>query len=241
MRRQSLNCLTSSLPVNSCEEKYDYDQVLPLPRRSDRSSRGNTPSTPSIPIHEASIMTPDPLKTYVETQIGLQGMRIDRELFQKFGETVKGDTFIKEKYEEGDLDAVEEYVRVELLDKPEEPYTLETLRKAVRADRNISLREMIRNIFNDMPEFKSKDGLLEEAFATFTAIHDPDSNDIVGIKNFFKAYVTDAEIREIIDSRQFARLSTNPKLNFADFKALGKWRNIVIQYIKDNISLSVFE
>jgi type I restriction enzyme R subunit len=223
------------------EEKYDYDQVLKLPQRSDKGGEYSTPGTPVVLIREASIITPDPLKTYTETQIGLAGMRIDRELFQRFGEVVKSDTFVQEKYDEGDLETLEEYVKAELLDQPDQPYTLETLRKAVKADRNISLREMIKNILDDMPEFKSKDDLLEEAFAQFVATYQPDTSDTVGIKNFFKAYVTDTEIREIITSKQFARLATNAKLTLADFKALGKWRTIVPTYIQENVSLSAFE
>jgi type I restriction enzyme R subunit len=223
------------------EEKYDYDQILKLPQRSNKSGRDYTPGTPTAPIQEASIITPDPLKTYTETQIGLAGMRIDRELFQQFGKVVKSDTFVQEKYDEGDLETLEEYVKAELLDQPDQPYTLETLRKAVKADRNISLREMIKNILDDMPEFKSKDDLLEEAFAQFVAMYQPDTSDIVGIKNFFKAYVTDAEIREIVEKKQFGRLATNAKLTLADFRALGKWRTIVPAYIEENVSLSAFE
>lgn len=224
------------------EEKYDYGQVLRLPVQRSGNSGGNyAANPPAVSIREATVTMPDPLQIYAETRIGLDGMRIDRELFQRFGELVKQDTFIQEKFGEGDFQAMETYIQAELLNQPKEPFTLEALHKAVQADRNIPLREMVKHILEDAPAFKTKDEILEEAFAQFVVAHQPEVTIVAAVKNFFKAYITDAEIRDIIATKQFSRLATNPKLTLAEFKALGTWRSLVPAYIEEHISLSAFE
>ncbi|HKA21386.1 MAG TPA: restriction endonuclease subunit R, partial [Blastocatellia bacterium] len=136
--------------------------------------------------------------------------------------------------------AAEEYVRQNLFDKPEEFYNLDKLRKAVQLDRRLTLREIIEKIFGGLDKFKSKDDLLEEELAKFVSVHKPDANHMPQIRLFFKAYVTDGEIRDIVDKREFNRLATNPKVNLADFRALNSWRDIIPEYVKDYVPLNQF-
>lgn len=66
-----------------------------------------------------------------------------------------------------------------------------------------------------------------------------DEEDFTAIKHFFKSYLTDAEFRDIIESRQFGRLETNP--NREAFKKVSlHLRNRIIEYIKDNVSVNQF-
>ena len=60
------------------------------------------------------------------------------------------------------------------------------------------------------------------------------------IRQFFKAYLTDGEIRAIVDSREFGRLATNTKVSPADIKALNGWRDVIPEYVKDYVSLNQF-
>src|SRR5205085_9629921 len=125
--------------------------------------------------------------------------------------------------------------------KPDDYITLDKLRRAVKADRRISLREFLENILEGNPSFKSKDELLEEEYEKFVSIYKPDSQYALGIKNYLKAYITDEKVREIIDKRQYARLDTDTAtMSFADFKALNGWRTVVPEYIKDYVSLNAF-
>jgi type I restriction enzyme, R subunit len=220
------------------EEKYNYDEILQLPLLPTGTREPGDNGTKGIAFSELTI--PDPLKVFSETAIGLEGMKIDRKLFEKFEETVKNNSVLREAYNKGNLASVEEYVKEEILDKPEEYFTLEKLRKAVKADRRISLREMIENIFEGTTTFKSKDELLEEEFEKFVTIYKPDNKYVLGVKNFLKAYITDPEVREIIESREFARLATNPKVTLADFRELNGWRDVVPEYVKDYVSLNAF-
>lgn len=222
------------------EEKYNYDEVLQLPVLPPRIQEPGEDGTQGISISELTLAIPDPLKVFSETAIGLEGMKIDRKLFDKFEETVKSNSVIREAYHKGDIASVEEYVKDEILDKPEEYFTLEKLRKAVKADRRISLREMIENIFEGTTKFKTKDELLEEEFEKFVTIYKPDNKYVLGVKNYLKAYITDPEVRDIIESREFARLATNPKVTLADFRELNGWRDVVPEYVKDYVSLNAF-
>jgi type I restriction enzyme, R subunit len=62
--------------------------------------------------------------------------------------------------------------------------------------------------------------LLEEEFDKFVAIYKPDSKYVPLIKNYLKAYITDHEIRDIVESKEYSRLATNPKVTMKDFRAL---------------------
>ena len=217
------------------EEKYNYDEVIKLPPVG--TGEGGGVGVPVEPEYES--ITPDPLKTVVETPVGLAGMKIDRMLFGHFEETVKQDEFVAQKVQEGDFKAAEEHIREEIFDKPEEYYNLEKLRKASQVDRRITLREIIEKIFGLIPRFKSKEELLEEECGKFISIHKPDVDYILAIKNFLKAYITDTTVRDIIESRQYARFATSPVRD--DFRVLDEhWRKIIPEYVKDYISLNAY-
>ena len=226
------------------EEEYDYDQVLKLPVRTPRSAAsGNEGDTgPVIYMGEYENFDPDRLKVLRETAVGLDGMKIDRMFFEKFEDTVTADQFIKENVLEGRWERVIEYVRQTILDKPEEYFTEEKLRQAAGVDRRLPLREMIEKALGLIPQFKSKDDLLEEEFAKFVADAKPaDAASIQALRYYFKAYVTDQRVREIIDNRRLTDLNTNPTFTMQDYKAVPTaWRMRIPEYVKDYISLNQF-
>jgi len=219
------------------EEKYNYDEVIKLPRGTSTEGGGTGPQP--IPLTYTNFNL-DPLKTFQEKAIGYEGMKIDRKLFEKFEDTIKANDYLRENFDSGDIDAIEKYIREEIFDKPDEYLNLDKLRKSLKLDRRISLREIIANIFGAITHFKTKDELLEEEFNKFMVITKPDSDNIIDIKQFFKAYITDSEVRDIVESGQFGRFATNPKVTLADFKALENWRDIIPEYVKDYVSLNTF-
>jgi len=105
--------------------------------------------------------------TKTETQIGLEGMRIDRVFFNKFEDKVKADPVLQEKIDADHWDQAVEYVTAHLFDKPNEYFTLEKLRKAAGVDRRVTLREILEKVFGRSPGFKSKDELLDDEFQKF--------------------------------------------------------------------------
>jgi type I restriction enzyme R subunit len=74
------------------EKKFNYDEVLKLPVKSVYTGGGDGSG---VVAEEFKNYDPDPLKTLTEKAIGLEGMKIDRKLFEKFEETVKEDMFIQ--------------------------------------------------------------------------------------------------------------------------------------------------
>jgi type I restriction enzyme R subunit len=222
------------------EEKFNYDEVIKLPPPRPSGPPPEPPPPPPGGQGGYTNVDPDPLKSQVEYQVPVYGMKIDRKFYEQFEEKVKQDETARSYYEQGDFRSAEEYIRNNLFDKPEEFFNLDKLRKAVQLDRRLTLREIIEKIFGGVDKFKSKDELLEEELAKFISIHKPDAGHLPQIRLFFKAYITDGEIRDIVEKREFNRLATNPKLNMADYRALNNWREVIPDYVKDYVQLNQF-
>ena len=94
-----------------------------------------------------------------EQTIGAEGMKIDRVFFDKFEDKVKDDPVIKKHVEQEQWDSVIDYINTEVMDNPDEFFTLDKLRKAAGVDRRLSLREILEKAFGKIDHFKSKDEL----------------------------------------------------------------------------------
>lgn len=218
------------------EEKFNYDEKLNLPKPTQGNGEGGGGG---IDIDKYTSLRPDPLLVMEEKQVGLEGMRIDRELFKKFEDRIVMDDVIKKNVELGNWEQVVSHIQNEIFDKPEEYFNLEKLRKAAKIDRKTSIREVVEKIFGIIPKFKTKDELLEEEFDKFITIYPPDEDvNIRALKYFFKAYIVDNEIRKIIEAKDFHALQTNPTLTISQFKAVSiKYREVIPAYINDYVKL----
>ena len=224
------------------ESKFNYDQVLKLPTRLARPDENGGGGNGPTETYAYEHLGRDILSTIREERIGLEGMKIDRMLFDRFADTIRENDTVRSAVEAGQWDRVIDYVNREVFDRPEEYYSLDKLRKAAAVDRRLTLREILEKVFDLIPAFKSKDELLEEEFAKFVADHTPErSASIYAIKNYFKAYITSGMTRDVIDSRRFANLATNAVFSIEDFRAVpSKYRELVPEYIKDYVSLNQF-
>ena len=169
-------------------------------------------------------------------------MRIDHMYFDRFADTVRSDDFIAAAIDEGEWDKVTEYVNREILNKPEDYYTLPKLRRAADVDRRVSIREIMERVFDLIPRFKSRDELLEEEFAKFIADHRPESTEpIRAMRAFFKSYAANEEVRRIIDSGRLPELATNPFFSLAELRMVpAEYRLAIPEYIKDYVPLNQF-
>jgi len=220
------------------EKKFNYDEIIKLP---PETGKGTGPFPPPLPLSdEYESIRLDPLKELAETPIGYEGMKIDRKLFEKFEETVKSDKYIKNKIDEGKYEEAESYIKKEVFDKPEEYFNLDKLRKSVKLDRRLSLREILEKIFGRIKKFKTKDDLLEEEIEKFISLHHPENKFIHIIRQFMKAYILDVELREILNSKEYGRLETTPGFTMKDLKELDGWKDPVVDYIKDYVSVNAF-
>jgi len=224
------------------EEKFNYDEVLKLPRLKRDVREGVDDKGPVDYPGTYEHLGADILAGIKEETIGAQGMKIDRMFFEKFEDTVRENVTIAGAVESGQWDRVIDIVNREVFDKPEEYYNLEKLRQAAAVDRRLTLREILEKIFGLIPRFKSKDELLEEEFAKFVADYKPEEAEAIpAIKNYFKAYVTDVDVRKSIESKQYTDLATNPAFSTQDFRAVPrKYRTLIPEYVKDYVPLNQF-
>ena len=221
------------------ETEFNYDEVLKLPRPGSGSDGATGPVVVDGTYEHLGA---DIIASVREETIGYKGMKIDRMLFEKFEDTVRRDETIADAVMAGQWDRVIDYVNREVFDKPEEYYTLKKLRQAAAVDRRLTLREILEKVFGLIPDFKSKDELLEEEFAKFVADCKPDEADVIlAIKNYFKAYATSNQVRDIVDGKRFSELATNPSFSTGDFRAVpDKYRNFIPEYVRDYVSLNQF-
>ena len=219
------------------EEKFVYDEVIKLPiRKTSTGGQGGD----GISIDEINIFDPDKIKSLSETPVGLQGMKVDRKLFEQAQETIKADEDIKKSVEKEQWDRAVVQIRQKYENKPKLYLNLEKIRKSENLDRRLTWREVLERIFGFIDGFKSKDEKLEEECEKFISIHKPESKHVPYIKNYLKAYVGDEKFRNIINNKDYAELNVNPSFTMAEFKALNGWREIVPEYVKDYIPLNAY-
>lgn len=175
------------------EERFQYDEELELPRQNAMAlESGDTLTTSTPRTHE--VFEPDEVVYQAEQQIGREGMRIDRELFQKFEDMVRADQKLAELVEDQNWEAASRRVVEELFDKPDDYFNLERLRNAAGVDRRITVRELIEKAFNRIPGFKSKAELLDDEFQKFLLDQKPDEADrLREMRFFFEAYIRDSQ------------------------------------------------
>lgn len=220
------------------EEKYNYDEVLKLPQKTNTPKKPDG-GDPPISIDEFLNVNPDPLLTLNETEVGYEGMRVDRQPYEKFKEQTTSNDTINDLVEKEDWDTLEDYMSKEVFDKPNEYFNLEKIRKSLGIDRRISVRDLMEFIYGKTTYIKNKNELLEEEFEKFDDRYVPDGESFSNAKNFFYSYVTDPELREIIDDKKYALLNVHP--SGQSFKELPlNLKQIIPDYIKSYVPLNKF-
>jgi type I restriction enzyme R subunit len=219
------------------EEKFNYDEVLKLPKSKGKSISPIEP--PTISLDEYLNINPDPIVSIRENEIGYGGMKIDKMYFGHFEEETLKDEQVVEMVKVEDWDGLEEYLIKEKFDKPNEYFNLDKLRKSLDIDRRITTKELIQLVFGQIPFIKNKSQLLEEEFDKFDDRYLPNPNDYDTIKGFFQSYLMDSELRNIVESKKYGLLNTHPSGQL--FKNVPEeYRKIIPDYIKNYVPLNKF-
>ena len=218
------------------EEKFNYDEVLKLPIKQKINNSDNT--LPAVNIDEIEIFNPDKVKELREQTIGVEGMKVDRKLFEKAKEELQDDEEIKSAVENEQWEKAVKIVRDKYEDKPQLYLNLEKIRKSENLDRRVTWREVLERIFGFIDRFKNKNELLEDECEKFVAIYKPESKYVLHIKNFMKAYVSDEYFRNEINSQRFPR--TYAGFTMDEYKSLNGWRETIPNYVKDYVSVNNF-
>jgi len=220
------------------EEEFDYDEVLKLPRLGAGKDTGPLPP-PLPPVLGFENFNPDHITSFEETAIGLDGMRIDRMYFDKFKEKVQQDPQLAAKVQAGAWEEVDRYLEEHVLNKPKEYFTREKIRQALNADRRLTIKEVMEYIFGKIPYIKTKDELLDDEFDKFDSRYMPGDDYFEYARNVFKAYITDPNFRQMIDTGNFGMLYVDPN-GEAFMKIPPDLRKKITEYIKDFVPLNQF-
>jgi type I restriction enzyme R subunit len=211
------------------EKNFDYDEKIPLPKKSsNQESNHQKKSSQSIDLGAS-----DKLKTIQESAEGVI-MKIDREAFKKIiKEDIVDNEILKNLWQNGDEQEAENFVKKHVFDKPKNFFNLEKIRKTFDVDRKISVKEFLQYAFGDKDKFETKDELLELEWEKFVDIYDIDQQNYQAIKNFFKAYIDDEEVREIIKKNEPQLFYFCHSFDYKDYQSLNNYKNIVPQYVQD--------
>jgi len=173
-------------------------------------------------------------------------MRVDKELYvSRFETTIKEaaqkDKEFKGAVESGDYEQMEQYVKEKIFNKPDDYFTMERVRRGYKADRHISLWEIMDKIFGRIPRFKSKDELAQEEFEKYLVNSEVKSELYYEAREFFRNYLIDENFRAIINQKRFNELAGDPTMTEA-LQKLGKetYLTKIPEYIKDNVKLNAF-
>lgn len=238
------------------EREYPYQEKLKLPRIKEviivdpPASSGSGPVSSGEFVDEEGkkvfkgpidLASPDELVSSIETPVGSEGMRIDREGFKRaVEEDIVGNDTLKSLWENGDIEGAENYTRLNVFDKPKHFLSLDRIRRAFNLDRRVTVREFLEVAFGEKEGFESRDELLESEWKKFMEVHGVDQEHYEPVKTFFKAYITDDIVREIIESRETARFNTESSFHFDEYMQLNGYKAVVPQYVKDYIPLNVY-
>lgn len=230
------------------EKEFNYDEKIKLPtiKKASAPAEAQKPGDAQGEFVDENgkkvfkgpidLATSDELAIISETPEGVI-MRIDREGFKRaVEEDVLGNEKLKNMWQNGDTQEAEDFAKKEIFDKPKYFLNLDRIRKIFNVDRRITVKEFLQVAFGDKETFEMKDDLLEAEWAKFVDIYNVDQAHYEPVKNLFKAYTTDKEIREIIDApngEQWGRLHTTASLTFEEFSACNGYRQTVPQYVRD--------
>src|SRR3989338_5506359 len=228
------------------ENEFQYDEKIELP------AIGGTDTTPLPPDDDGQgtdnqggdgppepskgpidLATSDELATISETPEGVI-MRIDREGFKRAVEVdVLSNATLKNMWDNGDTEEAEDFAKKEIFDKPKYFLNLDKIKKIFGVDRRITVKEFLQVAFGDKETFEMKDELLESEWEKFMEVNPVDQTHYAPVKMFFKAYVTDEKVREIIESRQTGRFNTESSFHSDEYQKLNGYKTVVPQYVRD--------
>ncbi len=217
------------------EDKFNYDEVLALPKIASDSAGGGESNNG---IKSITLTLPDTQKSLIETAIGLDGMRIDRQLFQNAKQAFASDPDIKTAIENEQWEKAIATLRERYEDKPSLYLTLEKIQASENLDRRITWREVLERAFGLIDRFESKDEKLDTEVDKFISIYKPKSGYVPHIRNFMKAYIADEDFRATINAKNYVELNTDPRFSMKEFIALDEYRDEVPNYIKNYVNIN---
>ncbi|WP_462137991.1 DEAD/DEAH box helicase family protein [Candidatus Mycalebacterium sp.] len=218
------------------EKDHQYDEKLEIAVSESGSGGGGESEE-----YEGDFEGRDPVRRITETVVGSEGLRVDRELFAGFRNSVKKDDEIRESVESEDWDKAVNLTRERYENKPDDFISPEKIAVANNLDRLLQTREVLEFIFGVIDKFKDRRELLIDEAQKGVAAIKPDEDEIQNIFNALMAVVDSGEVREIIKSGQFGKLADNPALSSEQWLKIDQiTRKMIIEYVRDYVPLEIF-
>jgi type I restriction enzyme, R subunit len=226
------------------EEDFDYDQKLSLPK--DPSEEGGGGGGGGSHIEDFTNTSPDPMASVLRDQVGLFGMKIDREMYrERFGgqatEAVSTDVELRRAVEAEDFPAMEERMRRLLFEKPQEFWNLPKLQEIYKTDRLPSLREILAVVFGIAPAISNRSELADQAFERFVATQPANAVHGRELKVVFVAFLLDEASRFLLQEGKFAELRARDASLYGSLSQLSpQEREALIGYLQSQVPLKDF-
>jgi len=229
------------------EEDFNYDQKLIPPREPVPPGPNGGGGGGGIRIDTLTSTSPDPIKDVARDEIGVFGMRIDREMYRdrftyQANEAVASDAILRDAFDAEDWPAVEERIRRLLFEKPEEFWNLPKLQEIYKTDRSPSLREILGKIFGVIPTIPTRAQLADEAYERFVATQNTNAVHSRELRTVFVAFLLDPRSRHLLEQGKFPDLrARDPNLHAALSALPAEERDALVRYLKTEVSLKDFE
>lgn len=211
------------------EKDFDYNKKLDLPQISNNDKPvliiEQTKKAWEIDIDEV-----DNLKTETVINIWNEWMKIDRELYRKpkceqFEYVIQNSETIKEAFTNDWIDWVEEVLKNEVFNKPNEFWTPEKLRQSYeeqnKTRRRVWLKEMISKALWLIKKFETRDERINTEWQKFIISERPaleTADQLNLLKVMFELYLTDDYFKQIIDNWTFWELANHSIASISDLK-----------------------
>ena len=228
------------------EKDFNYDQKL-IPPRIPGPSGPNGGGGGGVRVDSLTNTSPDPMAAVAQEQVGVFGMRIDREMYrdrfaQQANEAVASDNLLREAFEAEDWPAMEERVRRLLFEKPEEFWNLPKLQEIYQTDRTPSLREILAKIFGVAPGIASRSELADEAFERFVTTQTASAAHTRELRTVFVAFLLDPVSRRLLEQGKFPDLRARDANLYGALSALPPAeREALVRYLQTEVRLQDFE
>lgn len=230
------------------EKDFDYDKKLNLPK-GQTVEGGEAPGGTGggNRTDDFTNTSPDPLAAIVREEIGLFGMRIDREMYrdrfaQQASEAVATDPVLRSAFDAEDWPAMEARVRGLLFEKPKEFWNLPKLQEIYKTDRLPSLREILTVVFGLTPAVANRGQLADEEFERFVATQPTNAVHSRELKVVFVAFLLDEASRLLLQEGKFAELRARDASLYGSLAQLEpQERELLIGYLQSQVPLTEFK
>lgn len=227
------------------EKDFDYREKLKLNITQTKETSAENNNGISVTKQNYNAQKKDEISKYTEIVIGKEGMKIDRELYpelkDQFEQVIISHESLKQAREDQDINSIVATLQEEVLDKPNEYWTVAKIRESYlkknpEINRRITIKEMILKALGIIDRFKERDERIAEEYDKFVDIYKlevqpPQRQNI--LKDFFENYLSDADFRNIIDKKEYGQLNNSPIMSFDQFKDISQYREITTNYIQE--------